>query len=179
MLQCARCVGGGTSIYIYILYYIYINIMCKYLLKKRKFPRDIYSWFTTSYIWGCLDSIPEAEFFSRDAESSLRSFVFRVAPTKLKEKYGWGKRTCLSRQNTSLLYKHLHVSTKKKKVYLTPGSRCAPETSWLRFTRLAYLWMPSGWLKSGVAGFLCIGVAIHLAGDSHMSRVDDARSKPL
>lgn len=112
--------------------------MCKYLLKKRKFPRDIYSWFITSYL-RLFGFHPRGRVFSRDAVSTLRFFfLFFLHDTyQLKEKYGWGrgKRTCLSRQNTSLLYKHLHVTTKKKKkVYLTPGSRCAPETSWLRFT---------------------------------------------
>lgn len=47
--MCTLCRWRIEYIYIYILYYIYINIMCKYLL-KRKFPRDIYSWFITSYI---------------------------------------------------------------------------------------------------------------------------------
>lgn len=177
--MCTLCRWRHEYIYIYILYYIYINIMCKYLLKKRKFPRDIYSWFTTSYIWGCLDSIPEAEFFNRDAESSLRSFVFRVAPTNWKKSMVGGNVHVSADKTLVFFTSTCMFRPKKKKVYLTPESRCAPETSWLRFTRRAYLWMPSGWLEGGVAGFLCIGVAIHLVGDSHVSCVDDAWSKPL
>lgn len=92
--------------------------MCKYLLKKRKFPRDIYSWFITSYL-RLFGFHPRGRVFSRDAVSTLRFFFsfFLHDTYQLKEKYGWGrgKRTCLSRQNTSLLYKHLHVTTKKKK----------------------------------------------------------------
>lgn len=125
--------------------------MCKYLL-KRKFPRDIYSWFITSYIWGCLDSIPGAEFFSRCTESILHSFVFRAASANRKESVVGEKRTCLSRQNTSLLYKHLHVSTKKKKYTSLRDQDAHQWTSRLRFTRLAHLWMHGGSWKDGAAG---------------------------
>lgn len=165
-------------VYIYILYYIYINIMCKYLL-KRKFPRDIYSWFITSYIWGCLDSIPGAEFFSRCTESILHSFVFRAASANRKESVVGEKRTCLSRQNTSLLYKHLHVSTKKKKYTSLRDQDAHQWTSRLRFTRLAHLWMPGGSWKDGAAVFLRIGAAIYLVGSGRVSCVDDARSESL
>lgn len=50
------------------------NIMCKYLLKKRKFPRDIYSWFITSYL-RLFGFHPRGRVFSRDAVSTLRFFV--------------------------------------------------------------------------------------------------------
>lgn len=153
--------------------------MCKYLL-KRKFPRDIYSWFITSYIWGCLDSIPGAEFFSRCTESILHSFVFRAASANRKESVVGEKRTCLSRQNTSLLYKHLHVSTKKKSI---PHSGIKMHTSehlgWGLHDWHTCECMAVRGKMERPAVFLRIGAAIYLVGSGHVSCVGDARSESL
>lgn len=71
------------------------NIMCKYLLKKRKFPRDIYSWFITSYL-RLFGFHPRGRVCSRDAVSTLRFFVFfvffaRHPPTERKVWLGKGE----------------------------------------------------------------------------------------